>query len=278
MSYLHLDDERLLAVVDGLNRILVAPLDPDEVGAVGARVAQKLTSAAGAEVTFSTEAVPRRVPVGDTDATEGSISVALEREGLNVGAITVMRRSGSFDDADVEALRLLAEGLAAQLENASLHSVTARESRVDVLTGLGNSLAFEERVEWELSRAHRYEEPLSLALFRIDHFVRLQERFGPDGIDEIVVEIAEIFSRGRAADSFFRISSDRFAVLMPNTTAEGAEIAAIRMAWQVANLRDADGTITISSGVHQADIPDPRTFIADAEAALERPLAPVLSN
>lgn len=278
MSYLKLDDERLLAIIDGLNRILGTSLDPEEVGTVGAGVAQRLAGATGAEVRFVTEGPLRRVRVGDDEATAGSVHLPLERDGRAVGTLIVTKRGSGLDEADVEALRLLAEGLAGQLENASLYAQTARESRVDPLTGLGNRMALEERVEWELSRAHRYGEPLSMAMFRIDDYESLQERFGPEGIDAIMVEVAEVLSRGRSSDAFFRIAPDQLAVIMPNTSDEGAEIAAIRIAWEVANLRDADGTVTASTGVAQADIPDPRAFIAAAESALRRVAAPALSG
>lgn len=105
-------------------------------------------------------------------------------------------------------------------------------------------------------------------LVTTDAFGKLNDRYGPDVCDRILVDVAGVLAQSRAADSSFRIGGDEFAVIMPNTTREGAEIAAIRLGWAIANLREDDTAVTVSAGVTQADIPDPRVFFADAETAL----------
>jgi diguanylate cyclase (GGDEF)-like protein len=105
-------------------------------------------------------------------------------------------------------------------------------------------------------------------VFDIDNFGGLNDRYGVEECDRMLVEIAATLSQGRAADSFFRIGDDEFATIMPNTSKEGAEIAAIRLGWSVAKLREDDCDLTVSAGVAQAEVPDPRVFFAEAEAAL----------
>lgn len=268
MTYLDLNAERLLGIVDGLNRIVSTSLDPEDVADTAARVARVVAGADGASLEIDTPDAQKMLVSGVMEGAGSKISVPLEY-GAKIGTLTVAKTGNDgFTDADQEALKLLAEGIAAHMTHALLYTSVEFESRVDQLTGLGNKLAFEERLGWELSRASRYEEPISLAIFDIDDFGRLNDRFGPEACDEILVEITQMLSQGRAADSFFRVGGDSFAVIMPNTNREGAEIAAIRMSWAIANLREDDLAVTVTAGVTQADIPDPRVFFAAAETAL----------
>lgn len=268
MTYLGLDEDRLLALVDGLNRIFGASLDIQDVTEEGAKVAMALAGATGASVVVTDDAPARVFAHGDASTVGSELNVRLEHEGRALGSMVLMKRSDEgFGEPDVEVLKLLATGLAAQIEHSLEHELAVNESRVDPLTGLGNRLAFDERLTWELSRSSRYMEELGLALFEIEDFGGLEDRFGPEAADRIVEEVAEVLSRGRSADSCFRLESDTFAIVMPNTPEEGAEIAAIRIAWQVALLRGGD-IVTVNTGVVEADVPDPRVLLAAAEASL----------
>lgn len=273
MTYLKLDADRLLGIVDGLNRIAAAELDPDEVAEAVARVACVAAQADGASVEIDTPDLQKLIVSGHVEGAESRHSIALVH-GIDLGTLSVTRAGTEpFAPEDIEAVRLVAQGAAPHIAHAIDYINVSYESRVDQLTGLGNRLAFEERLGWELSRASRYEEPISLVVFDIDNFGRLNDRFGPEECDQILVDVAGVLSQTRAADSAFRTGGDEFAVIMPNTTAEGAEIAAIRMGWVVANLRDDDAGLTISSGVAEADIPDPRIFFATAGSALRDAMA-----
>lgn len=268
MSYLGLDETRLLGVIDGLNRLFCVQLDVEDVAEEGALVAMALTGATGTSITVSSDVLRRVYAQGDISSIGSELTLNLEHEGRAVGVMTAVKRSEEgFGEPDVEALRLLATGLAGQIEHALAHELVTNESRVDPVTGLGNRLAFEERLGWELSRSSRYMEKLSLALVSIDDPAGLGARFGPEATDRIFGEVAEILSRGRSADSCFRLESGTFAIIMPNTSAEGAEIAAIRMAWEVALLQGG-GAITASTGVAESDVPDARVLLSAAEASL----------
>jgi diguanylate cyclase (GGDEF)-like protein len=268
MTYLRLGADRLLSIVDGLNAVAVSSLDPDEAAEIAAKVAKVVTDADGASLEINTPEVQKMVVHGVMDGASSRFSVVLKHD-VEIGELTVAKsQTDGFSDADFEALRLVAEGIGAHISHALAYASVAFESRVDQLTGLGNRLAFDERLGWELSRATRYEEPISLVVFDIDDFARMNDRYGLESCDEIIAEIGHVLGQARAADSTFRIGGDEFAVIMPNTTREGAEIAAIRLGWAIANLREDDSAVTVSAGVSQAEIPDPRVFFADAEAAL----------
>lgn len=269
MTYLKLDSERLLALVDGLNRLAAKAGDPEAVAEVGAQIAGNLTNASGAWVRSGHAGRPAQVGWGDQEGAGVVLSVPLDHAGEQVGQLALVKRGDEpFSEGDHEATRLLAVSLAAHLVHAAAYQQATVESRVDLLTGLGNNMAFMERLEWELSRSSRYVEKLSLAVFEVDDLPAILERFGAPEADSILVEIAEVLSRGRAADSCYRTESDTFMVTMPNTDIQGAEIAAIRMAWEIAQIHGGGGTVTASTGVAEAEVPDARELVTGAMTGL----------
>jgi diguanylate cyclase (GGDEF)-like protein len=271
MSYRNLDAERLMAIVEAMNVIAAAPLDPEEVAEIATSEVKSLTGASRASLEHTYRGAERRVLNGELEGAGESISVPVECRGRQVGLLTVAKDEvDGFSEADVETLRLLGHCVSSLLCNAMTHADVAAESRVDKLTGLGNALAFEERVGWELSRAHRYEEPLSLLMVRIDDLGGMTDRLGVDAADGSISEVGKSLADGRSADSIFRVARDTFAMILPNTPAEGAEIAAMRLGWAVANLHDGERQVTVSTGVFQAVGDDPRAFVAGVEAALRR--------
>lgn len=96
----------------------------------------------------------------------------------------------------------------------------------DPLTNLGNRRLFGEVASIELNRTRRYRRPLVLAYLNVDAFEKFNERHGYAEGDALLVLIASMV-RGclRASDVVARIAADEFAVLLPETHAEGARVA-----------------------------------------------------
>ena len=101
---------------------------------------------------------------------------------------------------------------------------------LDELTGLNNRRFFERRMEYELERVQRYQLPLGLILFDIDHFKRVNDTYGHPVGDEVLRSLSAIARRAlRRVDTLSRIGGEEFAVLMPNTTPAGALHVAERL-------------------------------------------------
>ncbi|HXQ88135.1 MAG TPA: sensor domain-containing diguanylate cyclase [Solirubrobacterales bacterium] len=197
------------------------------------------------------------------------ICVPLAHQGETVGVLKVYSpQANHFDDGDVETLELLSELIAAHLSHANLYEAESRESRQDALTGLPNRRAFEERLPVELSRFSRSGRPLSLVLLDLDGFKGVNDRLGHPAGDEALREIAKILQTSRIADDCFRIGGDEFAILMPGTTAEEAEIAARRLAEAVRGAGVADGEIGISFGIATSESLDGEALMAEADRGL----------
>jgi diguanylate cyclase (GGDEF)-like protein len=93
-----------------------------------------------------------------------------------------------------------------------------RQSRTDSLTGVLNRRAILSELRGELNRVRRGKGPLSLCLFDIDDFKRLNDTFGHPAGDEGLKEcVSRVQAVIRSYDSLGRIGGDEFLVLLPGT-------------------------------------------------------------
>ena len=94
---------------------------------------------------------------------------------------------------------------------------------VDGLTGAHNRRFFTEFLEREMARCARHARPLSLVLFDIDEFKRVNDGFGHLNGDEVLREIANLVrERVRREDCFARFGGDEFAVVLTETDLSAA--------------------------------------------------------
>lgn len=101
---------------------------------------------------------------------------------------------------------------------------------VDGLTGLGNHRAFQEAFEGEMSRAQRYGQDLSLVLLDLDEFKLVNDAQGHAVGDSLLAEVGRLIrAQIRRSDRAFRIGGDEFALILPQTAADGAQLFARRL-------------------------------------------------
>lgn len=141
--------------------------------------------------------------------------------------------------------RLMAEEL--ERKNTALE----RMASFDKLTGIRNRYYFDMRILEEQEIANRYGTPLSLILFDLDHFKMVNDTFGHDIGDDVLIAIAACVERlMRKSDVFARWGGEEFVVLMPHTDAMGANLAAEKIRLAVEEIKHPIvGTVTISIGV-----------------------------
>jgi diguanylate cyclase (GGDEF)-like protein len=197
------------------------------------------------------------------------ICVPLVHQGETIGALKVYSpQPHHFDGGDVQTLELLSELIAAQLSHAGRHEIEAHDSRHDALTALPNRRAFEERLAVEVARSTRYQHPFSLCLLDLAGLAGVNDRLGHAAGDDVLRSVAGILDQSRVADDCFRIGGDLFAIVMPETTAKEASIAAERIAQQVFDAEMGDGAIEISFGVAGITDADPKALLAAAATEL----------
>src|SRR5580692_1601098 len=130
----------------------------------------------------------------------------------------------------------------------------------DGLTKAFNKKYFTDRLESELTFALRHESPLTLVLFDIDHFKKVNDTHGHQAGDYVLSEIATRLTGAlRAEDVFARYGGEEFAVICRGSDVTQGQIVAERMRKAVeVNKFVHDGThipVTISIGI--AGLPDP---------------------
>ena len=176
-------------------------------------------------------------------------------------------QANHFDEGDVETLELLSDLIAAHMSHASLFAAEVHGGRHDALTGLLNRRAYEERLPVEIARASRYAWPLSLCLLDLDGFKKINDTLGHPAGDQALQQVAALLDESRLADDSFRIGGDEFALLMPKTCREDAELAAARLSQQIGEIGMSDGSLGASFGVAEGG-DDPAVLHAMADERL----------
>jgi diguanylate cyclase (GGDEF)-like protein len=156
-------------------------------------------------------------------------------------------------------------------------SELTRLATTDSLTGIANRRHFIERGNEELERATRYRLPLAILLLDIDHFKQVNDSFGHPAGDKLLQVVAQTCqSSARHVDLAGRLGGEEFALLMPETSAIAANLAAERLRRAIAAIAPAQSgvlhEITASFGVATLNAHDTSldTLLARADAALYR--------
>jgi diguanylate cyclase (GGDEF)-like protein len=164
-------------------------------------------------------------------------------------------------------------------ERDRLHGLyeNAREaSLADSLTGLGNHRAFQEAVARMVEQSRRYGNTFSLILLDIDEFKQVNDTRGHSVGDDLLVEVGNLIRAViRGSDAGFRIGGDEFAVLLAETDAGGAAIAARRILSRGLEARGTGrygASISFSAGVSSCPAlgTTRAELTAQADAALYR--------
>jgi diguanylate cyclase (GGDEF)-like protein/hemerythrin-like metal-binding protein/PAS domain S-box-containing protein len=121
----------------------------------------------------------------------------------------------------------------------------------DALTGVYNRYYLEEHLLGEMERSDRYGEPLSMVLFDLDLFKRVNDRFGHLVGDEVLTQISRTVSMVlRENDLLSRIGGEEFVVVMPGTDSAGAKVVAEKILRALSGSAHAvAGVVTASFGV-----------------------------
>ncbi|MBB4196731.1 hypothetical protein CCR94_11945 [Rhodoblastus sphagnicola] len=157
-----------------------------------------------------------------------------------------------FDDtADEKALRELD-----QLETQV--SALRRLCSTDVLTGAWNRRHFEEVVVAELERGVRHRQPVSLVLFDIDHFKRINDTYGHQAGDLVLRELVSVVRATiRSIDMLFRWGGEEFVVIAASTGYRGSAALAEKIREAVeTHLFQGVGSVTVSLGVAERLAPE----------------------
>jgi len=144
------------------------------------------------------------------------------------------------------------------LANIFLASIARLNSRlldlatVDPLTGAYNRRQLESIVQGAVERKKRYGTPISMLLIDVDHFKKINDRFGHAAGDMVLRDIAaQLRASIRTIDLLFRVGGEEFLVLLPESGLSGALRVAEKLRSTIAAqpmLGDHQITISIGAG------------------------------
>lgn len=199
---------------------------------------------------------------------------------LSYGVIQAFLTTGSFSRVysqeelidQVRAEKARAEDALRKLQCA--HKALEVSAATDALTGCANRREFEARAEEHIARVKRSEAPLSFATIDLDHFKQINDRYGHRAGDEVLkVFVGLARTVLRQSDVVGRIGGEEFALVLPDTSREGALVMAERLRKlaesEAVMFADARIGFTVSIGVAQYG-PDGDTYESVIEAADSR--------
>ncbi len=157
------------------------------------------------------------------------------------------------------------------------HEEIYRLTTIDGLTQAYNKRYFLETLGRELNRAQRYDREMSLTMFDIDHFKKINDKYGHLAGDYVLRELAGIVTHSiRRDDIFARYGGEEFALVLPEIDKKGAEQVSEKLRGRVEEHAFIFNThripVTVSLGVrslvHGEPTIDATQFIADADKKL----------
>lgn len=150
--------------------------------------------------------------------------------------------------------RLVIKAKELERRNAELQAKIAEIehiSNTDPLTQIANRKKFEAELVREKARADRYQHPLSLAIFDIDHFKAVNDTHGHHVGDEVLKSLAQLVADNiRDLDFFARWGGEEFVLIFPSISLEGACECTEKLRSLISQVEMAPGiSITCSFGV-----------------------------
>jgi diguanylate cyclase (GGDEF)-like protein len=151
----------------------------------------------------------------------------------------------------------------------------AKISRIDGLTQVYNRRHWQESLEQEYAKSRRHDKKLSLIMLDLDHFKLLNDNYGHQGGDKVLIGVSALISSLlRVEDVFGRYGGEEFAIILPETDLSGAIELAQRICNSIAEkaltYKDQIIKVTVSLGVAQLSTEDVNyeELITEADNAL----------
>ncbi len=108
---------------------------------------------------------------------------------------------------------------------------------LDRFTGIYTREHFNQRVREEIKQIERYDYPISMIYFDLDHFKNVNDTYGHASGDKVLLQVVDaVKSIIRAGDVFARWGGDEFILLLPHTDLEGALILGERIRFDIEHL------------------------------------------
>jgi diguanylate cyclase (GGDEF)-like protein len=160
------------------------------------------------------------------------LALPLRSGGRVTGVLALYDRSDgqAFDERDVQIVDSFVGQAVTAVDNVLLHQEAQRLSITDGLTGLWNYRYVVLALAREVERATRFDRPLAVLMLDLDRFKRVNDRFGHQRGDAVLLEVANrVRTVVREVDILARYGGEELILVLPETDLAGAEFLAGRV-------------------------------------------------
>ncbi|MBW1697156.1 MAG: diguanylate cyclase [Deltaproteobacteria bacterium] len=197
-------------------------------------------------------------------------------QAINAGAYDYLPKANANSKSLTRVIQNALEKFRLKQEVKRAMEKMAELSTRDELTGLYNRRYFLEIFEREIATALRYKTKLVLCMMDLDHFKRINDRYGHTAGDEVLRHVAQQLGKSvRKSDIPCRYGGEEFVVVLPNTGSKHAKIFCERFRKSIEALsiqyNGQQMRVTISIGLAQYDISSARStaeLLEKADTAL----------
>lgn len=184
-----------------------------------------------------------------------------------------MRKTFMYAPSEkVEGMILTLTDMTAQVElQQRLEDLAAR----DGLTGVFNRRHFASLAEAEMGRSGRYDTPVSVIMLDLDHFKGINDTYGHDTGDRVLIKTAESLSKSlRSFDIIGRYGGEEFFIMLPETGFETAMVIAerLRQCLDEREIQTESTTIHVTASFGVAASPPTERSLASLITAADRAL------
>jgi diguanylate cyclase (GGDEF)-like protein len=171
--------------------------------------------------------------------------------------LTEKRSRAYFDEShDLPSIEQMSIVVGSAMRNWQLYEEVKQQAKTDAMTGFLNHQTLFEQMEKEVLRLRRYRGSLSLLMLDIDNFKMINDVYGHQLGDHILVEVARIIRLNiRDSDIPARYGGDEFAVILAEADIERARLVAERIREMVAeetfSYEDKKLRVSLSIGASQ---------------------------
>jgi len=156
------------------------------------------------------------------------IGIPLKINNNVVGVMNLSRSTvGGFSSAELRLLGLLSDQAAVAISNASLHKMMTEQANSDIVTGLPNRRALDERLEEEVRSAKKTNSHFAVIMMDLDGFKAVNDTYGHTVGDEVLRSAFNYLAGGmRATDFLARYGGDELTLILRETDLNMARVVA----------------------------------------------------
>jgi diguanylate cyclase (GGDEF)-like protein len=197
------------------------------------------------------------------------IIIPLHNNNSLLGFLFLDKASGTFSDSEINKVKIFSSIISLGINLNELREEVDRTKSIDDIVHIYTFKAFKERSDFVFSLMKRHQKPLVMTIFKINTLDKLIGTFGKQKINETFAEIGLILERFlRTTDLAGKLNIETFAILMPETPIENAELVIRRIDKLICDL-DVFSNQKIGWGIAKLDekIVDLHHLIHNAEEA-----------